>query len=87
MLLVGNVSLKKKNYIKFNIIEYSSHPTHPAPAHLISIFNTKLQKSNEGITPLNRPKDYRKADTVKKDIPGGTSDFIKYSGGIFEEHY
>ena len=32
----------------------------------ISIFNVKLQKSNEGITPLNRPKDYRKAERRKE---------------------
>ena len=35
---------------------------------MISIFNTKLQKSNEGITPLNRPKDYRNAERRKEKI-------------------
>ena len=34
----------------------------------ISIFNVKLQKSNEGITPLNRSKDYRKAERRKEKL-------------------
>ena len=34
----------------------------------ISIFKIKLEKSKEGITPLNRPKDYRKAERRKEKI-------------------
>ena len=46
----------KENYRK-NILQ-----------NAISIFNIKLQKSNEGITPLNRSKDYRKAERRKEKL-------------------
>ena len=34
----------------------------------ISIFNVKLQKSEEGVKPMNRPKDYRKPERRKEKI-------------------
>ena len=34
----------------------------------ISIFKIKIQKSKEGITPLNRPKDYKKSERRKEKM-------------------